>query len=119
MQLIRWSDLPIEVISTDVSRQVVWGEKATLARFHFAKGAHVSSHQHESEQHTCIVQGAIKARIATEGDKEVLVRVGEVLIIPANVEHEVWVLEDSILVDFFAPARHDWLTGSHQYLAGR
>ncbi len=117
MQLIRWSEVPVEEISPTVRRQVLWGKNGTLARFLFDKGTHVSAHKHESEQHTCVVQGAIKAKLAGE-DSEIVVRAGEVLLIPGDVEHEVWVLEDSILMDFFAPARQDWLKGAHRYLAG-
>ena len=40
-------------------------------------------------------------------------------MIEANKEHEVWALEDSLLLDFFAPPRLDWLTGHQQYLEGR
>jgi quercetin dioxygenase-like cupin family protein len=118
MQLVRWTEVATEKISPNVHRQVIWGEQATLARFFFAQDAHVSAHKHESEQHTCVVAGAIRARIAGE-EKEVIVRAGEVLLIPGGVEHEVWALEDSEVVDFFAPARRDWLVGAHQYLAGR
>jgi quercetin dioxygenase-like cupin family protein len=119
MQLVRWVDVAEETISQEVRRQVIWGEKATLARFSFAKGAHVLAHKHDSEQHTCVIEGAIKARVGNESSKEVIVHAGEVLVIPPNVAHEVWVLQDSLLLDFFAPDRKDWRSGQHNYLAGR
>ncbi len=117
MQLIRWSDVPVEEISPTVRRQVLWGENGTLARFTFAKGTHVSAHRHKSEQHTCVLEGGIRAKLSGV-DAELLVKAGEVLLIPGDVEHEVWVLEDSVLLDFFAPARDDWTQGAHRYLAG-
>jgi unsaturated pyranuronate lyase len=119
MQLIRWGEVATETISPDVNRQVIWGEKATLARFSFTKGAHISAHKHDSEQHTCVLSGAIRALVGATEAKEVVVQADEVLVIPANVPHEVWILEDSLLLDFFSPSRQDWLAGSHQYLAGR
>jgi len=118
MNLVRWAELTAESIGPNVVRQVTSGENATLARFQFSKGAHVSAHVHESEQYTCVLQGAIRARVAGE-PAEVCVYAGEVLLIPASTEHEVWVLEDSLLLDFFAPPRLDWLAGVHQYLEGR
>ena len=49
------------------------------------------------------------------GDTEIVVRAGEVLLIPASVEHEVWVLEDSLVFDFFAPPREDWRAGHERF----
>ncbi len=35
-------------------------------------------------------------------------RDGEVLVISREVEPEVWMLQDTVVLDFFAPTRHDW-----------
>jgi quercetin dioxygenase-like cupin family protein len=43
------------------------------------------------------------------------VRGGEVLQIPANVRHEVEVLEDALVVDVFSPVRQDWIDGTDGY----
>src|SRR6202035_2028101 len=115
-QLFRWRGMPVEKISSTVCRQIVWGQKGTLARFCFAEGTHLSAHRHESEQHTCVLEGAMRV---IAGDAEIVVRAGEVLLIPASVEHEVWVLEDSLVFDFFAPPREDWRAGHDGYLVGR
>ena len=37
---------------------------------------------------------------------------GDVVVIPAGAEHEAWVHEDTEVIDFFAPARADFLLGS-------
>lgn len=55
VQLIRWEAVPTHKVSDAISLQVVWGEKATLARFCFAKGTHTPPHKHEAEQHTYLV----------------------------------------------------------------
>jgi quercetin dioxygenase-like cupin family protein len=117
MSLVPWVELPVESIGPSVVRQVISGEEGTLARFRFAKGAHVSAHAHQNEQYTCVLEGAIRARVGTE--PTLCVTAGAVLVIEANREHEVWALEDSLLLDFFAPPRLDWLAGHHQYLEGR
>ena len=31
------------------------------------------------------------------------------LVIPSGVEHQAEVLDDTFEIDFFSPARHDWL----------
>jgi quercetin dioxygenase-like cupin family protein len=116
MELVRWESQPKEQLAEGVARQVVWGERATLARFEFARGMHAARHQHPAEQHTCVERGAL--RIAA-GGREFTVRAGEMLLIPGATEHEVWALEDSVVLVFFAPARDDWKSegGSH-YLTG-
>jgi len=116
MNIIRWEEIPTEKISEGVERQVVWGEKGTLARFHFAKGTHVSPHQHEAEQHTCLLEGAMRVRAVGRAFE---LRAGGVLVIPARTEHEVWFVEDSLVLDFFAPPRHDWRQGEANYLKGK
>ena len=96
-----------------ISRKVITGEKAMLAQVFLKKGAVVPEHQHESEQITYIVEGALKFEL--EG-KEVIVRAGEVLHIPSNVPHRAVALEDTLDVDIFSPIRTDWLTNNDDYL---
>jgi quercetin dioxygenase-like cupin family protein len=114
MKVISWTNIPVETLSNNVHRQVVWGKSSTLARFSFAKDLHVTAHRHDSEQYTCVMQGALKLRTAE--NPPITLTAGEMLLIPGGIEHEVWVLEDSIVIDFFAPSRLDWQEGSHQYL---
>lgn len=116
MEILRWDEVAREQLGEGVARRVVWGERATLARFEFSQSMHAARHQHEAEQHTCVISGAL--RIAT-GGHEFMVRAGEMLLIPGNTEHEVWALEDSVVLTFFAPAREDWTQGDHHYLTGK
>ncbi len=111
----RWEGVEQEKLSAEVTRQVLWGQRGTLARFHFARGTHVSRHAHPSEQFTCMVEGAMRIRV---GREETVLRAGEILVVPPDAEHEVWVLEEAVVLDFFAPPRDDWKQGRHQYLAG-
>jgi quercetin dioxygenase-like cupin family protein len=115
VQLVRWDEVPTENVNETTALQVVWSPKATLARFSFAKGAYVDPHKHEAEQHTALVRGAMTVRL--EG-QDVTLFPGDVLIIDSWTQHEVWFLEDSIVLDFFAPAREDWRKGERDYLRG-
>ena len=115
MNIVRWDEVEIEPLSEDVERQVVWGEKANLTRFSLAKGGHVLSHSHEAEQFTWVVEGALRLRIGTEVQ---VLRSGDMLVIPSHTEHEAWVLEPTVVLDFFAPRRDDWREGKDQYLTG-
>ena len=46
-------------------------------------------------------------------------RAGEELVIPPEVEPEVWVLQVTVVLDFFAPTRPDWRERPPQYLKGK
>ncbi len=46
-------------------------------------------------------------------------RAGEELVIPPEVEPEVWVHQDTVVLDFFAPTRPDWRERPRQYSKGK
>lgn len=113
MEQFAWETVKKEVMNPKVWRKVITGEKAMLAQVFIAKGGVVPTHQHESEQISYIVEGALKFEM--EG-KEVVVRSGEVLHIPSNVPHSAVALEDTLDLDIFSPIRVDWLSGNDDYL---
>lgn len=113
VKFFQFEQMPHEELSDKISRQYVYGDKAMLARFVFKKGAIVPEHQHPNEQITYILQGAVK--VTLQG-KEMIVRSGEVLIIPPNVPHKFEALEDTIDLDVFSPPREDWIQGTDSYL---
>jgi quercetin dioxygenase-like cupin family protein len=76
------------------------------------RGASLPVHHHSYEQTTWIVEG--ECELFSQGTKYV-VRAGDILIIPPNVPHEVLFTQDSINIDFFAPARQDWMDGTATY----
>jgi quercetin dioxygenase-like cupin family protein len=108
-----WESVPLEKMSDLISRKIITGEKAMVAQVFLKKDAVVPEHQHESEQITYILEGALKFDI--EG-KEVIVRKGEVLHIPSYVPHRAVALEDTLDLDIFAPIRTDWLAKDDSYL---
>jgi quercetin dioxygenase-like cupin family protein len=113
VQFFQFEKMPSEKLSDTISRRYVYGKEAMLARFVFKKGAIVPEHKHPSEQITYILKGAVK--VTTQG-KEIIVRSGEVLIIPPNVLHKFEALEDTIDLDVFSPPREDWIEGTDSYL---
>jgi quercetin dioxygenase-like cupin family protein len=108
-----WDAVPLETMSDVISRRVFSGEKAMVAQVYLKKDAVVPLHQHESEQITYIMEGALKFEL--EG-REVTVRKGELLLIPSNVPHRAVALEDTLDLDIFAPIRQDWLKKDDSYL---
>jgi len=113
MQLFSWEIVRTEVMNAKIWRKVISGERAMVAQVFIAKGAVVPAHQHESEQLTYILEGALEFDL--EG-RRVVVRKGEVLHIPSNVPHRAVALEDTLDLDIFSPIRMDWLTGQDDYL---
>lgn len=113
VQKIAWQALKAEKLNDKVSRQTIFGEKGTLTRFVIKRNASVARHYHISEEYMVVLSGAVKFIF---DDREVALRSGEVVVIPPNVPHALVALEDTEFVDFFAPAREDWLRGEDQYL---
>ncbi len=113
MQHLAWESVKKEIIHDKFWRKVVHGEKAMVAQLGLSKDCVVPLHHHESEQISLVIQGAVKFQL--EG-KEVIVRGGEVLVIPSNLPHSAVALEDSLGIEVFSPIRHDWLDGSDSYL---
>jgi quercetin dioxygenase-like cupin family protein len=108
-----WAKVNQEKLSDVISRQMVSGEEATLARILLARGAVVPRHEHRSEQYTMILSGALKFVF---DDGETTVHAGEMLLIPAFVPHSAEALEDTVDIDFFAPRREEWIRGDDAYL---
>ncbi len=103
--LTRWDELAQEKLTEMVSRKVIAGARQTLAQVWFKKGALVARHTHDSEQMTYVLDGALRCVV----DGEVLVvRAGEVVVIPPGAPHQMEVLEDTLVIETFSPARADW-----------
>jgi quercetin dioxygenase-like cupin family protein len=110
-----WNDVPLEELSDTIRRRVITGDRMMIAHVYLKEGAVVPMHQHENEQITYILEGALRFRIqdgADGGERGVTVKAGQVLHIPSNVPHEATALEDTLDVDVFSPPRADWLDQS-------
>ena len=112
----RWEDMPKEQVSPMLDRRLVTGERMMLAHVYLKKGCIVPRHQHENEQLTYILEGALRFWIGEDEREEVIVRAGEVLHIPSNVWHKAEALEDTLDVDVFSPPRQDWIDKTDAYL---
>ena len=112
----RWTDMPKERVTDQISRRLVTGERMMLAHVYLDKGSIVPKHSHENEQLTYILEGALRFKIGDDQTEEITVRAGEVLLIPSNVPHQALALEDTLDVDIFSPPRQDWLDKTDAYL---
>lgn len=113
MKLYLWSQVAKEQMNPAMARQVIHGQRLTVAKVHLRKGGVVAAHRHPSEQITMLEQGRL--RFTIEGES-VLLEPGALLHIPSEALHQVEALEDSVAVDLFAPPREDWMRGDDAYL---
>ncbi|WP_048919967.1 cache domain-containing protein [Rufibacter radiotolerans] len=113
IQKSSWEAVHTEELTDLLKRQVLFGEKTTLARFQGKDGAEVERHQHVNEENTWVLSGTLKYVF---DDREVVVRTGEIILVPPDVPHSVILLEDTDFVTLFSPGREDWLQGQDQYL---
>ena len=111
-----WDQIPAEPLKGTITRKLVTGERMMIAHVNLKKGDDVPKHQHENEQLTYILSGALHFWFGENGERELTVRAGEVIVIPSNVPHRALALEDTLDVDVFNPPRQDWLTGTDAYL---
>jgi quercetin dioxygenase-like cupin family protein len=116
LQHIPWHTIPLEDLKPLLQRQFVVGQEIMLARVLLKKGCIVPEHSHHNEQLTYIIEGALKFSI---DGREIVVRAGEVLCIPANMPHKAEALEDTVDLDVFNPPRADWINKTDQYLRGQ
>lgn len=117
-QHYRWNDLPAETLKGGLSRRLITGDRMMIAHVYLKKDAEVPRHSHDNEQITYVLEGALHFWLGEKGDREVVVRAGEVLVIPSNLPHRALALEDTLDVDVFNPPRQDWLAGTDAYLRG-
>ncbi|MEN3332629.1 MAG: hypothetical protein V7641_1994 [Blastocatellia bacterium] len=112
----RWEDMPKERVSDLLERRLITGERMMLAHVYLDKGCIVPKHSHENEQITYILEGALRFWLGEDEQEQVVVRAGEVLLIPSNLPHKAEALEDTLDVDIFSPPRQDWLDKTDDYL---
>lgn len=66
-------------------------------------GAHPARHNHDEEQASYVLEGLMEIEVSGEKRR---VGPGELVIIPANAPHEVWIPETTTtVIDIFAPPR--------------
>ena len=112
----RWEELPAEKLKDGLTRRLVTSDRMMIAHVYLKKGIEVPRHSHENEQITYILEGALQFQLGAKGERELIVRAGEVLVIPSYLPHSAVALEDTLDVDVFNPPRQDWLAGTDAYL---
>lgn len=107
MVVHRWAALELDKVTELISRKIVSGDRQMVVQVYLKRGAHVPAHRHESEQLQYVLEGALRCMV---GGEEVVVREGEVLLIPPGLRHQAEALTDTFVLHLFSPVRKEWLT---------
>ncbi len=108
---------PEERINDKITRKVISGEQGMLVWWSIKAGGHAAAHSHPHEQIAWMLKGKMDFRIGNERRSMVA---GDVAVIPGGVEHEGFFVEDTEVVDLFAPPREDFLKGgTPPYMKGK
>lgn len=87
-------------------KTLTYGERTSLSVFSLKKGSVIPSHKHPHEQTGYVISGRM---VFTIGGEQFEAEPGDSWNIPGDVEHDVDVLEDTVVIEVFSPAREDYL----------
>ena len=97
---------PAEPAPGLLRRTLVWGDRMMFVEFTVPKGSGVPLHHHPHEQVGYVVSGRIEFTI---GEQVRVLGAGDAYLMPSEVPHWTTALEDSVVVDVFAPVREDYV----------
>ncbi len=87
-------------------KTLVYGDKTLLSEFLMAKGSQLPLHSHPEEQTGYLVSGCIC--LYSNGEAHEM-HPGDSWSFAGNLEHRADILEDSVLIEVFAPVRESFL----------
>lgn len=98
---------PIVKGAPGVNRKVLAHDEGLMVcEFLLEKDHLLAKHSHPHKQITYVISGHLRY---TVGDEVREVKDGDSVLIQPDVLHEVFVLEDTKVIDVFTPAREDFL----------
>ena len=102
----RWAETPADRPMENIERRRIIGERAMISLVVLEAGCDVARQQHENEQFAHIVRGRLRFGLGepdTPEYREVELGAGEVLQLPGGFPHSARALEESEVLDIFAP----------------
>ena len=110
------ASLPVEQVTEKISRRIASGDRGMIVWWNMKAGAHAAAHKHDNEQIAFMLKGKMEFRL---GGERRTCGPGDMVVIPAGVEHEAFFPEDTEVIDVFAPPRADFLAGgTPAYMSG-
>lgn len=102
-RVVVWDDIPAEEVFDGIFRQTLVTGDATIVRYIYHPGCIFPSHRHPEEQITVVHSGEIEF---TVGSEVIVLRGGQVAVIPGGVPHGARVIAGGVVVtdNFIASA---------------
>jgi quercetin dioxygenase-like cupin family protein len=105
--LVTLSDAPSSFPEEGMTRQVLaWNEHTMLVRHLMQTGWMGAKHRHPHQQLVYVIQGRLHVTI---GEQAFEAAAGDSFVVPGGVEHQARAVEQSEVLDFFAPLREDYV----------
>ena len=105
MAFINLADVEEKVLVPGTRVQFVHSENMTFAYWMFEAGAELPDHSHPHEQVANIIEGELEL---TLDGKAVIIKPGQVVVIPSGVSHSGKAITDCKIIDVFYPIREDY-----------
>jgi quercetin dioxygenase-like cupin family protein len=93
--LFRWDEVALEKVTEMVTRKVVAGQATSITQVYFKKGALVPLHTRPVEVTVYVLQGAVRMSFQ---QTDVIIREGEVLVIPEGSTYQAETLDDTFVL---------------------
>jgi quercetin dioxygenase-like cupin family protein len=107
VKLLKYADVQVKDLGNGVSRKVlVHTEEMMLVEVRFPTGGVGAMHSHVHRQLSYVQSGVFE--FESEGNKQRVVA-GDTLAFEPNQKHGVTCLQAGVVLDFFTPAREDFL----------
>ena len=114
-RVVHYSDVPLVELAPGANGHIVPAANMTLSFITVEPNIYVPTHHHEAEQLIIVIDGACDATV--EG-KLYPLKEGDVLIIPSNVEHAVYVSDKGLKsIEVFSPPREDLVAKLNETLS--
>ncbi len=94
-RVLDWDAIPQDEVFDGIFRQAIVTGEATIVRYVYQPGCVFPEHRHPEEQLTVIHTGAIEF---TVGGDVVILRAGQVAVIPGNIPHGARVTAGEVVV---------------------
>ena len=106
------TDIPPFEITRGFTARMFHTEGMTIAYVDVEAGAELPEHAHFHEQVANVLEGEFEFVL---GGKKMVLRPGDVLVIPSNVPHSGRAITRCRILDVFHPVREDFRSGNVAY----
>ncbi|KYC45373.1 MAG: Cupin domain protein [Candidatus Methanofastidiosum methylothiophilum] len=106
MPLIKLNDIEEKEIYPGYKARIIHTEHMTLAYWTIQEGSSFPEHFHEHEQVLSIIEGELELKL---GDETIILKSGEVGIIPPYIAHSGKAINKTNAIDVFYPIRRDYV----------